>query len=296
MAVLGFERLESRGILSVGGEDRTTFLQGLISNDIDRVAVDRAIWAALLTPQGKYLHDFFVAGIDETLYLDCESDRLMDLGKRLHRYKLRAQVELGIGEGMAVYALFGGGALDALNLSADAGAARSLRDGIVYTDPRLPAVGARALLPACDAENLLETLGFHAADTDSYETLRLEHGLSDGSRDLIVEKSTLLESNFDELHGVDWDKGCYMGQELTARTKYRGLVRKRLMPVRIDGPVPELGTPLMAGDKEIGEMRSGQNSRGLALIRLERFEEADTDGLNAGDARIFPEKPVWASY
>lgn len=296
MAVLGFERLESRGILSVGGEDRTTFLQGLISNDIDRVAVDRAIWAALLTPQGKYLHDFFVAGIDETLYLDCESDRLMDLGKRLHRYKLRAQVELGIGEGMAVYALFGVGALDALNLSADAGAARSLRDGIVYTDPRLPAVGARALLPACDAENLLETLGFHAADTDSYETLRLEHGLSDGSRDLIVEKSTLLESNFDELHGVDWDKGCYMGQELTARTKYRGLVRKRLMPVRIDGPVPELGTPLMAGDKEIGEMRSGQNSRGLALIRLERFEEADTDGLNAGDARIFPEKPVWASY
>ena len=223
MAVLGFERLESRGILSVGGEDRTTFLQGLISNDIDRVAVDRAIWAALLTPQGKYLHDFFVAGIDETLYLDCESDRLMDLGKRLHRYKLRAQVELGIGEGMAVYALFGGGALDALNLSADAGAARSLRDGIVYTDPRLPAVGARALLPACDAVNFLETLGFHAADTDSYETLRLEHGLSDGSRDLIVEKSTLLESNFDELHGVDWDKGCYMGQELTARTKYRGL-------------------------------------------------------------------------
>ncbi|MEC9153422.1 MAG: folate-binding protein [Pseudomonadota bacterium] len=296
MAVLGFERLESRGILSVGGEDRTTFLQGLISNDIDRVAVDRAIWAALLTPQGKYLHDFFVAGIDATLYLDCESDRLMDLGKRLHRYKLRAQVELGIGEGMAVYALFGGGALDALKLSADAGAARSLRDGIVYTDPRLPAVGARALLPACDAKNLLETLGFHAADTNSYETLRLEHGLSDGSRDLIVEKSTLLESNFDELHGVDWDKGCYMGQELTARTKYRGLVRKRLMPVRIDGPVPELGTPLMAGDKEIGEMRSGQNSRGLALIRLERFEEADTDGLNAGDARIFPEKPVWASY
>ena len=296
MAVLSFERLESRGILSVGGEDRTTFLQGLISNDIDRVAVDRAIWAALLTPQGKYLHDFFVAGIDETLYLDCESDRLMDLGKRLHRYKLRAQVELGIGEGMAGYALFGGGALEALNLSADAGAARSRLDGIVYTDPRLPAVGARALLPACDAENFLETLGFHAADTNSYETLRLEHGLSDGSRDLIVEKSTLLESNFDELHGVDWDKGCYMGQELTARTKYRGLVRKRLMPVRIDGPVPELGTPLMAGDKEIGEMRSGQNSRGLALIRLERFEEADTDGLNAGDARIFPEKPVWASY
>ena len=142
----------------------------------------------------------------------------------------------------------------------------------------------------------MESLGFSAAKSNSYESLRLELGLSDGSRDLIVEKSTLLESNFDELHGVDWAKGCYMGQELTARTKYRALVRKRLMPVRIDGPTPELGTPLMAGDKEIGEMRSGLDTRGLALIRLERLEEADTDALIAGDAQVFPEKPIWARY
>ena len=296
MTDLRFERLESRGVVTVGGEDRGTFLQGLISNDVDRVAADRTIWAALLTPQGKYLHDFFVSAIGDTLYLDCEGERLMDLGKRLHRYKLRAQVELGIGEGLAVYALFGDGVLDALDLPADAGAARSLDGGIVYTDPRLPAVGARALLPAADAESLLASLGFAAAGTGSYDTLRLEHGLSDGSRDLIIEKSTLLESNFDELHGVDWDKGCYMGQELTARTKYRGLVRKRLMPVRIDGPVPDPGTLLMAEGKEIGEMRSGLDARGLALIRLERLAEADTDGFDAGDARVFPEKPVWASY
>jgi folate-binding protein YgfZ len=166
----------------------------------------------------------------------------------------------------------------------------------VYTDPRLPNVGARALLPASGAEKLLESFGFSAADTNNYDTLRLELGLSDGSRDLIVEKSTLLESNFDELHGVDWDKGCYMGQELTARTKYRSLVRKRLMPVRIDGPVPASGTLLMAGDKEIGEMRSGLNARGLALIRLERFNEAGTDCFDAGGTRVFPEKPIWASY
>ncbi|MDD9902234.1 MAG: folate-binding protein [Rhodospirillaceae bacterium] len=296
MTGLYFERLESRGVVTVGGEDRNTFLQGLISNDIDRVSADRAIWAALLTPQGKYLHDFFVAAIGETIHLDCEGARLMDLGKRLHRFKLRAQVELGIGEGWTVYALFGDGALDALDLPAEAGAARSLGDGIVYTDPRLPEVGARALLPESGASNILESLGFSAADTSGYDSLRLELGLSDGSRDLIVEKSTLLESNFDELHGVDWDKGCYMGQELTARTKYRALVRKRLMPVRIDGPTPELGTPLMAGDKEIGEMRSGLDTRGLALIRLERLEEADTDALIAGDAQVFPEKPIWARY
>ena len=296
MTGLSYQRLDSRGVVTVGGEDRNAFLQGLISNDINRVAADRTIWAALLTPQGKYLHDFFVATIGATLFLDCEGERLMDLGKRLHRYKLRASVELGIGEGLSVYVLFGKRTLDALGLPSDAGAACSLGEGLVYTDPRLPAVGARAILPASGAEKLLESFGFSAADTNSYDTLRLELGLSDGSRDLIVEKSTLLESNFDELHGVDWDKGCYMGQELTARTKYRSLVRKRLMPVRIDGPVPASGTLLMAGDKEIGEMRSGLNARGLALIRLERFNEAGTDCFDAGGTRVFLEKPIWASY
>ena len=97
-----FERLERRGVVSVAGADRKAFLQGLVSNDIERVSADRAIWAALLTPQGKYLHDFFIVEIGDTFYLDCEGDRLMDLGKRLYRYKLHAQVELGIGDTFAV--------------------------------------------------------------------------------------------------------------------------------------------------------------------------------------------------
>lgn len=293
-----FERLASRGVVTVGGKDRKLFLQGLVSNDIERVAADRAIWAALLTPQGKYLHDFFIIEIGDTLYLDCESGRLMDLGKRLHRFKLRAEVELGIGEGFAIYALFGESAHDAVDLSVEPGAARILGEGAVYTDPRLSAAGVRALLPVTDAEDALASMGFTPGGANGYDALRLELGLSDGSRDLVIEKSTLLESNFDELHGVDWDKGCYMGQELTARTKYRGLVRKRLMPVRIEGPVPESGTPVMAGSTEIGEMRSGFESRGMALIRLERFAESNSgeNGFDAGEARVYPEKPAWATY
>jgi len=243
----GYERLGGRGVITVAGADRDAFLQGLISNDIGRVAADRAIWAALLTPQGKYLHDFFVVARGDTLLLDCEAARLMDLGKRLHTHKLRARVELGIGEEFAVVALFGAGALEALDLSPEPGAARCVGDGVAYVDPRLAQAGARAILPAVDSTAILEALGFIAAEPESYDRWRLGLGLSDGSRDLIVEKSTLLESNFDELHGVDWDKGCFMGQELTARTKYRGLVRKRLMPVRVDGPPPEIGTPVMCG-------------------------------------------------
>jgi len=291
-----YVQLGKRGIVTVAGDDRREFLQGLISNDIEQVGTDCAIWAALLTPQGKYLHDFFVFEIGETLYLDCEADRLMDLGKRLHRYKLRAQIELGISEEYTVFALIGDGAPVLAGLTAEPGATRQVDGGVLYVDPRLAQVGVRAILPTAKAAQIIEALGFTPAALDEYDSLRLALGLSDGSRDLIIEKSTLLESNFDELRGVDWNKGCYMGQELTARTKYRGLVRKRLMPVRIDGPLPEHGTPVMAGSKEIGEMRSSFDGRGLALIRLERLDEAGKADLIAGEAHVFPEKPDWATY
>jgi len=295
---LNYVVLANRGVLTVAGADRGEFLQGLISNDIERVAADRVIWAAYLTPQGKYLHDFFVTEIDGAFHLDCEADRLMDLGQRLHRHKLRARIDLGRGEGLTVVALLGADSAAAFDLPAEPGAARDLAGGIVYVDPRLTAIGARAILPAADAAAVLAEHGFAAADPETYEGARLTLGLSDGSRDLIVEKSTLLESNFDELNGVDWDKGCYMGQELTARTKYRGLVKKRLLPVRLEGNAPKAGEPVVCDGKEIGEMRTSLGSRGLALMRLDRLAAAEASGaaITAGAARVTPEKPDWANY
>ena len=294
----GYNFLESRGLVTVGGADRVEFLQGLISNDIRRVAPDRAIWAALLTPQGKYLHDFFVTEIGGVYFLDCERARLMDLGQRLSRYKLRAKVDLGIADGHAVAVLPGKAALARAGLPAEPGAARALPGGILYADPRLAEAGARAVLPKDGAKAALEAMGFSAGPPDDYERLRLELGLSDGSRDLIVEKSILLESNFDELHGVDWNKGCYMGQELTARTKYRGLVKKRLLPVDIAGDAPPPGTQILLGGKDAGEMRTAADGKGLALLRLDQLERAlGGDGpLTAGDATLTPRKPDWANF
>ncbi|MDA0664094.1 MAG: folate-binding protein [Proteobacteria bacterium] len=287
--------LEDRGILTVGGADRAAFLQGLISNDIARVTDDAAIWAAYLTAQGKYLHDFFIVALDGGYGLDCESARLMDLGQRLSRHKLRAKVDLGIGLAFAVAALFGDGALAALDLPATPGAARNRDGGVVYVDPRLAQAGARAVLPVATAVTTLESLGFTAARPEDYDRMRLELGLSDGSRDMVVEKSILLECNFDELHGVDWEKGCYMGQELTARTKYRGLVKRRLVPVRLDGPAPATGTPIHAGAKDVGEMRSSRDGRGLAQLRLEVLSGMSGDAamLRCGDATVIPLIPEW---
>ena len=295
MPKLSYAVLPHRGVITVGGEDRREFLQGLVSNDVMRAGAERAIWAAFLTPQGKYLHDFFMIEVGETLYLDCEGgNRLMDFGKRLSKYKLRSRIDLGIAPDFAVIALWGEGTAAALGLRDEAGVGHPMEGGAVYLDPRLPAAGARAILPAARASEILGSLGFAAATPDDYDGMRLEFGLPDGTRDMVVEKTILLEANFDALNGVDWDKGCYMGQELTARTKYRGLIKKRLMPVAIEGSAPPAGTPLMRNGKEAGEMRSSHDGLGLALVRLEHVEDAGPAlKLEADGATISLRKAAW---
>jgi folate-binding protein YgfZ len=282
---------ERRGVIAVAGEDRQAFLQGLVSNDVRRVSAERAVYAALLTPQGRYLHDFFIAAIGDTLYLDCEAERRDDLRKRLSLYRLRSKVTLADAtESHAVVLMFGDDVPAKLGLPAEPGRAAALEGGLAYVDPRLPELGARAILPRDRTAALPARFGLAAGTADDYDRLRLSLGVPDGSRDLPVEKAILLENGFDELGGIDWEKGCYMGQELTARTRYRGLVRKRLLPVAIDGPLPAPGTPLMLGDKEAGEMRSGRDGLGLALLRLEYL---DSGPLVAGDSRVTPRMPGW---
>ncbi len=289
--------LARRGVVALGGPEVRGYLQGLISNDVAKVAPDRAIYAALLTPQGKFLHEMFITAAgdddDQRLLLDCEADRRDDLMRRLKIYRLRAKIAIDDRTAeLVVVALFGAAA--ALGLRPTPGHATAFAGGIAYTDPRLAAVGTRAVLPRAGAAEALAAAGFAAAPAVEYERLRLGLGLPDGSRDMTVEKATLLESGFEELNGVDWDKGCYMGQELTARTKYRGLVKKRLVPVAIEGPVPEPGTPVLRGGKQAGEMRSAGAGLGLALMRLEALAK---DGpFTAGEARLTPRKPDWAAF
>jgi folate-binding protein YgfZ len=296
MDELRFSTVVHRGALRIAGDDRIAFLQGLISNDVARVSPDRAIHAALLTPQGRFLWDMFVVGSGDALLLDVERDRAAALMKKLAVYKLRAKVILeNPGDGLEIVVAYGPGAAAALGLPETAGAARAIEDAIAYVDPRLPALGVRILAPDGHAAPLLAARGFATESFDSYEALRLSLGVPDGSRDLPVEKALLLENGFDELNGVDWKKGCYMGQELTARTKYRALIRKRLLPVSVDGPLPASGATVMLGDQEAGEIRSGVPGQALALLRLDAVDRAASGGgaLKAGDALLQPQIPAW---
>lgn len=299
MAKSRFAFLDDRGVLSVRGPDARAFLQGIVTNDVDKVTPDSAIYAALLTPQGKYLFDFFIAAHGDDLLLDAEAARLSDLAKRLTMYRLRAKAEIAdVGADYRIAAIFGDEAAGDLALPAQAGAARAIDGGVVYVDPRVAAAGARAILPSAGAAAVLTDAGLSPAAAADYDSNRLRFALPDGSRDLIVDKATMVESNFEDLNGVDFGKGCYVGQEVTARTKYRGLVRKRLLRVDVDGPLPAPGTAVMLNGKEAGTMQSGRDSVGIALLRLEHVDQAETSGepLTAGEARLTPVKPDWATF
>ncbi|MGB8182826.1 MAG: folate-binding protein [Stellaceae bacterium] len=282
-----FAPLTDRGVLEVAGADRVAFLQGLVSNDVAKAAAGTPVYAALLTAQGKYLHDFFIVALGEALFLDCERARLGDLQRRLSLYKLRSKVTLADASArFTVVAAWDDEALAKLNLAA--GAAKPFASGVAYGDPRLPALGARFLIPAgCEAE--IAAAGFTRADAAAYDRHRLALGVPDGSRDLEIEKSILLENGFEELNGVDFAKGCYMGQELTARTKYRALIRKRLVPVTVDGPMPAPGTSVTRNGEDVGELRSGTDGLALAMLKL----DALAGPLVAGTTKLTPHPPAW---
>ena len=289
--------LEERGVVSVDGPEAGPFLQGLISNDVERASGARGIYAALLTPQGKFLHDFFVLRRGAGYLLDCEGPRVGDFGRRLMAYRLRADVALADAtEDYRVVALFGdGGGGDgaveaAFALPPGEGGAAACAGGTVMRDPRGAALGLRAVLPRDGDLSFLERAGFARGGIADYERHRIALGAPDGSRDMEVGRATLMECGLDALNGVDFAKGCYVGQELTARTRHRGLVRRRLARVALEGPLPPAGTPIMAGEREVGEIRSGLDAAALAVLRLERVAAAAAAGtpLTAGSTRVIP--------
>jgi folate-binding protein YgfZ len=257
--------LPGRTVLAVTGADRVTFLNGLVSNDVSLAAPGHAVWAALLNPQGKWLADFFILADAERLLLDCAADRAALVAQRLSRFRLRADAQIEP-TGLVVHAAWDGPPAQA---------------GIQAPDPRLPGAGWRILsevpLPATATE-------------DDYDAHRLALGLPDGARDLEAEKTVLLEAGFDELNGISWTKGCYMGQELTARTRYRGLLKRRLLPVSAATPLPPHGTQVLAGERDAGEIRSVRGTSGLALLRL----DALAGPLHAAGIPLSVRMPDWA--
>jgi folate-binding protein YgfZ len=262
---MSYAFLPERGLIELAGEDVREFLQGLISNDARPLAEGKPVYAALLSPQGKFLHDFFLVPNRDSILVDCEKSRIADLLQRLKMYRLRSKVVIDLMPGaMRVAAIWG---RESSGIK-DWGMLRG------YADPRLPQLGWRVIGEARYIEQLCARYGMEQADAAAYDRMRIDIGVPDGSRDMIVDKSLLLEYGFEDLHGVDFAKGCYVGQEVTARSKYRGQLKKHLYQLRSTAPLPQSGTAITLDGAAVGELRSHAGNAGLALMRVADVDKA----------------------
>jgi folate-binding protein YgfZ len=239
-----YTRLKGRGRLKISGRDRISFLQGLISNDLGLLEQQPCVYSCLLTPQGKFLYDFFITKDDEALILDCEGgERLTALAKLLSFYKLRSDVQIATEDNVDTYSVFG--------------------DDIGVRDPRSEQMGTRIHQKPKDLKE---------KPFEIWDERRIRLYIPDGSRDMIPNQSTLLECRIDKHHGVSFDKGCYMGQELTARTHYRGLIKKHLYAIEADS-LPDSGSEIKIDGRIVGEMRSSCGRIGLAMLKDEALDD-----------------------
>ncbi|MFT4098692.1 MAG: folate-binding protein [Rhodoblastus sp.] len=263
--------LSDRAILSVSGEEARSFLQGLVTCDMAKAAPGAPGFGALLTPQGKILFDFLIVADGERFLLDTAKDKAADLLKRLTFYRLRAKVVLANlsdeakgDEALAVAALWG-------DAAAPDGA-------IVFDDPRAPALGKRAILPLGAARAFGDP-------REAYEAHRIACGVPAGGLDFAYGDAFPHETNMDLLHGVAFDKGCYVGQEVVSRMQHRGLVRKRIVKIALDGAA-EPGAEIRAGEIAIGVLGGAQGGQGLATVRLDRLDDAKDAPLAAAAAKV----------
>jgi folate-binding protein YgfZ len=281
--------LPDRGVVKVAGLDARVFLNGLLTADVTKVTPQQARFGALLTPQGKILFDCIVAEAPAEdgggFFLDCPKALAIELMQKLNFYKLRAKVICeDLSPVLGVMAIWEG--------------TGTTEYGLLYADPRLAKLGQRIMLPPHLAGEAAKDLGASLVDASAYEAHRIALGVPRGGLDFIYGDAFPHETDMDQLAGIDFDKGCYVGQEVVSRMEHRGTARTRIVPVTADGFAPDGGVPVMAGDRQIGTTGSHDGSHGLAMLRLDRVADARAQGvtLTAGGIPIEPRKPDWATF
>lgn len=281
--------LPDRGVIKVSGEAARGFLNGIVTSDIGEVTPGTGRFAALLTPQGKIIVDFLVteAAAEDGggFYLDAPRALAPLLVQKLTFYKLRAKVTIeDLSDRLGVMAVWDG--------------AGDSEYGLTFPDPRLPALGLRVILPPGIAGEAAADLGATLTDAEAYEAHRIVLGVPRGGADFTYSDTFPHEADMDQLGGVDFDKGCYIGQEVVSRVEHRSTARSRVVPVAYDDHAPMPGLEVTAGDKPAGMMGSAANGRGLALLRLDRVADAIAAGtpLVSGGVTLRVVKPDWARF
>ena len=281
--------LSDRGVVKVAGPEARGFLHGIVTSDVESLSPGQSRYAALLTPQGKVIADFMMTEAEAAdgggFFLDCPAALAGALAEKLAFYRLRAKVTIeDLSERLGVLAAWEGNG--------------STECGLLYPDPRLPALGLRCILPQDLAAEASAELGATLTDAAAYDAYRIGLGVPRGGIDFAYGDVFPHDVDMDQLGGVDFAKGCYIGQEVVSRMEHRGSARSRIVTVTYDEFAPEAGMPVMAGDKTVGTLGSTAGGRGLAMLRLDRLEDALAAGtpITAGGIPLRVTTPAWARF
>ena len=280
--------LPDRGVVSVSGDDAEKLLQGFLTNDMRLLADRSAIYSALCTPQGKILFDLFVVKTPTGFILETSRDQTTALVNRMEQFKLRAKADIkDVSSDYTVAAIWGGP-------YAPHGRGKQ---PIWFADPRLPEMGYRELV-TIGSDWALAGDEADSATADDYHAHRIALGVPEGGKDYSFGDTFPHEALFDQLNGVSFKKGCFVGQEVVARMQYRTVVRKRIVPIVGESALPAPGAQIMAGSVEIGKLGSVEDGRGLALVRLDRAAEFKEKGvpLQVGTVPVHIELPSWVTF
>jgi tRNA-modifying protein YgfZ len=272
---------QRRGVVAVAGPDAATFLNDLVTADIDRATPGQAVYAGLLTPQGKILFDFIIFVDGERFLFDIARASVADFVKRLGFYRLRAKVTVDdVSTDYRVIALWGPEGVPHV-------------DGISSPDPRLASLGVRVIVPAS-----LPQHGFTPVGEAEYDAHRISLGIPEGGIDFAFGDTFPHDVDMEQLSGVDFGKGCYIGQEVVSRMEHRGTARRRFILAQSKGRFPPVGTAVNAAGKAIGTLGSSSNGSGLAMVRLDRAKDAIDAGtpIMAGDSELTLSLPGWATF
>jgi tRNA-modifying protein YgfZ len=262
--------LPDRGVVKVSGEDARNFLNGLVTTDVTELRAGLGRFGALLTPQGKIIVDFLVTeapgGHGGGFLFDCPRALAQTLAQKLSFYRLRAKVSVeNLSDSLGVIAAWDG--------------ELAVKPDLSFADPRNAALGWRILAPEDLKQKVADLVGADLRDSDAYEAQRIALGVPRGGFDFSYGDAFPHETNMDRLNGIDFDKGCYVGQEVVSRMQHRGTARTRTVKVLLHDLRPETGVPVLAGDKVVGTMGSTSGQTGLALIRTDRVADALAAGL-----------------
>ena len=273
-------KLENRALLKIKGEDSKEFLQALVTNNINFISNEKSIYSALLSPQGKYLYDFFIFQDSKSNYLiiDCEKNSYLELIQKLNIYKLRSNVEINLQDRIDVYTVYGSDLIkfiSNLKMTYQEGYTKNISDNLFFIDPRNKSLGLRVY-----SNNLSNEFKEIASGILSdWHYLRIKNNIPHPYIDLEKEKSFIIENNFEQINAIDFNKGCYIGQENTARQKYRGTAKRKLVKAKIIGKDVTNGEKIVFDNRAVGTIRSSSKDICLVSIRSEVYDKCKSDNI-----------------